>query len=274
VVSGNRFELVDSHCHLNFPEFDEDRDKVIDKARRNGILKIVIPGIDIETSRSAIEYSHRYDDVFCAVGVHPNSGKSWTERSRSELRELAADEKVLAIGEIGLDYYRDYCPKETQREILSTQLVLASELNLPVIIHLRESAEDLIEILEKWHDQLVKIDSKLVGRPGVLHSYSSNLEIAQRMTDRYFKLGIGGPVTFHNAKDLQAIVTQLSLASLLVETDAPYLSPHPFRGERNEPTNVRIVAEKIAELKAVPVEMVAKATSHSAGMLFNWGGSH
>jgi TatD DNase family protein len=274
VSSENQYELIDSHCHLNLPEFEADLEQVVIRARHNGVTRIVVPGVDSETSKTAIEYSKMYPGIFAAIGIHPNSGSNWNTNSISKLRLLSKEASVVAIGEIGLDYYRDYCPRNKQREILGYQLELAAELELPVIIHFRDSAEDLVQILVNWHESLVKGDSPLVSHPGVLHSFSGNQDMAEKMTSRNFKLGIGGPVTFRNSKTLQEIVTCLPLDSMLLETDAPYLSPDPFRGKRNEPTNVRIVAEKIALLKGIPVEQVAVITSQESVKLFFWGGSH
>lgn len=267
-------EFIDSHCHLNFGEFDPDRDEVVDRARQNGIVRIVIPAVDIESSKTAIRYAQKYPEVFAAVGVHPNSGQSWTKDSLSELKVLAREPKVVAIGEIGLDYYRDYCPINIQQTILSDQLKLAADLVLPVIIHFRQSAEDISAMLESWHNSLVNVGSLLSNHPGVLHSFSGDLAMAKELATFNFKLGIGGPLTYKNSAMLSEIVSALPLTSFLLETDAPYLSPQPYRGKRNEPTNVRIVAEKIADLKELPVEQVAMVTTQEASSLFGWGGSH
>lgn len=272
--SNSPLRYVDSHCHLNFNEYDLDRDLVVSNARQNGVAQIVIPGVDIETSQSALQFAKEYHGVYAAVGVHPNSGLSWTDSSLQELKRMAADRNVVAIGEIGLDYYRDFCPRNQQLEILDCQLDLATELALPVIVHFRQSAEDITQVLSNWHSMLKERMIPLAERPGVFHAFSGDLTMAQLLIDHKFKLGIGGPVTFHNSQTLQDIVASLPLQSFLIETDSPYLSPHPLRGKRNEPTNVRIVAEKIAELRAIPVEQVAEVTTNEARMLFGWGGSH
>ncbi len=264
------FDFADTHCHLNLEEFDNDRDQAVNRARDNGITRILIPGIDIETSKSAINCAHRFDLVHVAVGVHPNSGLSWTENSLTELNQLIVEEKAVAIGEIGLDYYREYAPQELQQSIFSQQLEFAAKVGLPVIVHNRDASESITDILINWQKDLFKNQSKLADRPGVLHSFSGSVEMAVEMAAHHFKIGISGPVTYRNAQNLQAVVALLSLDCLLIETDAPYLTPHPFRGKRNEPSNVRIVAEKIAELKAIPVEQVAKVTSNEADKLFNW----
>jgi TatD DNase family protein len=212
--------------------------------------------------------------VYGAVGVHPNSGESWTDNTLSEIKQLARENKVVAIGEIGLDYYRNFCPKKKQREIFLAQLELATELGLPVIVHMRESATDILDLLLRWQKELDQRGSQLADHPGVLHSFSGNLDEATELVTHKFKLGISGPITYNNSKDLQEVVGSLPLKAFLVETDAPYLSPHPYRGKRNEPTNVRIVAEKIAEIKGLTVEQVGLATTCEAETLFRMRGCH
>jgi TatD DNase family protein len=274
VSLNSAISFVDAHCHLNFDDFDPDRDQVVRRAWESGIRWIINPGIDIETSKTALKCSYDYPQVFAAVGVHPNTSLSWTQSSLSELKRLAGEEKVVAIGEIGLDYYRDYAPRELQRSIFIKQLELAAELELPVIIHNREASEDVTDILKNWQEGLLSKRSNLADHPGELHSFSGTLELAQEMVAHNFKIGITGPVTFRNSQILQSVVRGLSLENLIIETDAPYLSPHPYRGKRNEPANVRIVAEKVAELKSISVEHVAKSTTEEAGKLFNWREIH
>jgi TatD DNase family protein len=266
--------FVDAHCHLNFNEFDHDRVQVIERAWDKGIKRILIPGIDIDTSKTALTCSIDFPQVFTAVGVHPNNGISWTQNSLSEINQLAGEDKVVAIGEIGLDYYRDYAPRELQRSIFKQQLELAADLELPVIIHNRDASEDILVILQNWHSSLVERRSKLADHPGELHSFSGTLEFAQKIVALKFKIGITGPVTYKNSQTLQSVVSTMPLESLFVETDAPYLSPHPFRGKRNEPANVRIVVEKVAELKSISVDQVAKSTTDEANTLFKWREIH
>ncbi len=264
------FSLVDTHCHLNFNDFDADRAQVVQRARQSGIQRILVPGIDLETSRSALELAGQIPEVFAAVGIHPNSGLMWSTGLLDEVRCMAQGAKVVAIGEIGLDYYRQPGPYDLQRSIFRQQLELAAELDLPVVIHNREASADLLEILTVWHQTLVEHGSKIAGHPGVLHSYSASEQLARAAFNLDFKLGITGPLTFPKAQQLQGVVTALPLEALLLETDAPYQAPIPFRGKRNEPANVRIVAEKIAELKQAPVEVVARVTTESANQLFDW----
>jgi TatD DNase family protein len=267
-------ELVDTHCHLNFNDFDIDRNLVIDRARENGISRILIPGIDIETSKSALKFASEYYEVYTAVGLHPNHGLSWTSNTISELRELASNKKVVAIGEIGLDYYRDRAPKALQQSIFEEQLQLAAELGLPVIIHNREASDDILNIIQNWRKKLGNIDSELYDRPGVMHSFSGDANLANKMILYNFKIGITGPVTFHKSQALQSVVAALPLENLFIETDAPYLTPQPFRGKRNEPANVRIIAAKIAVLKELSLDNVAKITTAEADKLFRWREIH
>ena len=266
--------LVDTHCHLNFDVFDLDRDAVIERARQKGISRILIPGVDLETSKSAIKYAEEFPEVYAAVGMHPNDGATWCESSISEIKLLAGKKKVVAIGEIGLDYYRDRTSKDLQRVMFRQQLELAAQLDLPVIIHNRDASVDILNILREWYEMLTTRGSILIDCPGVMHSFSGDAAFADEIIALNFKVGINGPVTFHNSQALQSLVRSLPIDSLLIETDAPYLTPHPFRGKRNEPANVRIVAEKIAELKEVSLENVAQVTTDGADKLFRWREIH
>jgi TatD DNase family protein len=262
--------LVDSHCHLNFDDFDQDRSQVIERARKAGIKRILIPAVDLETSKSAIQCSEIYPEVYAAVGVHPNSGVTWGASVLDEIKRLAAVEKIVALGEIGLDYYRQSTPRVLQREMFSSQLKLAAELGLPVIIHNRDATDDIVELLSDWHQALVSSGSPLAQRPGILHSFSASVEVARTMAKINFKLGIAGPITYKNSQLLHSVVISMPLEQLLLETDAPFLTPNPFRGKRNEPANVRIIAEKIAELKQVSEETVARITTETANQLLDW----
>jgi TatD DNase family protein len=269
--------LVDTHCHLNFDLFDEDRDQTLARARQAGVERIVNPGVDLETSQSAVQLAARYPQVYAAVGVHPNDIQDWDERLLDQLKELAGKPKVVAIGEIGLDYYRDESPHDLQKKVFWQQLELAAALDLPVIIHSRNaSAEnpqailDILDILEKWQAQQVEHPSPL----GVLHSFSSDFEAARKAIKLNFLIGITGPVTFRNAPELRQLVKALPLETIVVETDAPFLTPHPYRGKRNEPGFVKLVADKIAEIHNLPFEEVANITKRNAGRLFNWRANH
>lgn len=268
--SSNLSSLVDTHCHLNFHTFEEDRDEVLARAAEDGVDKIVNPGIDLQTSLEALSLAQRSEHVFAAVGVHPNDSTTWEKGTRRQLADYARHPKVVAIGEIGLDYYRDRAPKDIQQRVFREQLELAADLGLPVIIHNREATEDILAILREWQVWLETHNPVLSRTPGVLHSYSGNLEQARRAWEHHFCLGVTGPLTFKNADELRSVVAGMPLDALLVETDAPFLTPHPHRGKRNEPAYVRFVADKIAEIQAVSSEQIAEATTANAGRLFKW----
>lgn len=262
--------FADTHCHLDFKSFDADRSQVIDRARQAGVQRILNPGIDLASSQKALELARSEPGIFAAVGVHPNEAGAWQADSLAHLRRLAGDSRVVAIGEIGLDYYRDRCPAERQKRIFREQLTLAAELQLPVVVHNRQATADLLELLSEWRAALVSSGSPLAERPGVLHSFSEEQSPAHLAISMGFFIGFSGPVTFRNAPDLQGVAAGLPLSRLLIETDAPFLAPHPHRGKRNEPAFVRLVAEKIAELHGVPLEAVARITTANATRLFQW----
>lgn len=262
--------LTDTHCHLDFDRYQQDREQVITEAVEAGLVRMLNPGIDVASSQAAIQLAQDNDRVYAAVGVHPNNSTTWEASTLPALLDMAAHAKVVAIGEIGLDYYRDRAPRYVQEQVFHHQLTLAAELALPVIIHNREATDDILRMLTTWHKTLVESRSPLVERPGVLHSYSGNLEQAQEAMGLNFYLGFTGPVTFHNAPELQEVVKQLPLDQILIETDAPFLTPHPHRGRRNHPKHVELIAEKIAALHDVPLAEVAEKTRTNAARLFNW----
>lgn len=262
--------LADTHCHLNFAAFDGDRAQVLARAWEAGVERLLNPGIDLISSQDAVELAGSNSQVYAAVGVHPNSALTWEGDTQAQLRTLATSPKVVAIGEIGLDYYRDRAPRELQRLVFQEQIDLASELGLPVIIHNRQATEDTFKILVDWHAGLVAAGSSLAERPGVLHSYSDREEPALRAIDMGFYIGFSGPVTFHNARDLQRVAGALPLDRMLIETDAPFLTPHPYRGKRNEPAHVTLVAKKITELHNNKFSKIARVTTANATRLFHW----
>lgn len=270
--------LTDTHAHLYFNKFDEDRNEVIARAAEKGVTRILVPGITPETSLASVKLADAHPQIFAAVGVHPTDALMWTESTRDELHELAKNPKVKAIGEIGLDYYWDTAPHDLQKEILAEQLSLAAELELPVVLHLREKndaphgncAVDLLEMLENWVASLRSRGNRLAESPGVLHSFSGTIESAQKAISLGFYIGVTGPVTFKNAHQRREVISSIPLAHLLIETDAPFLAPQPKRGKRNEPAYVRFVAEKIAEIHNQTLRSVAEKTSANAAMLFNW----
>lgn len=255
--------LVDSHCHLDLNQFDADRDEAVERARRQGVRMIVNPGIDLDHCRRALALADRYPAVYAAVGFHPNSSNQYEPSKLTDLRALAAHPKVVAIGEIGLDYYWNKVDPAQQAIAFREQLDLAAELGLPVIIHSREANEDVAATLETWVESSAFRSSALARRPfaGVLHAFSGDLAWAQRAYDWNFVLSLGGPVTYKNARSLHALVPQLRLERLMLETDAPYLTPHPHRGERNEPGYVALIAAQMAALYGLSVTEIAAETS-------------
>lgn len=266
----NRTILVDSHCHLDLAQFDEDRTDILARAQENGIGCIINPGIDVAHSRKAIELAEAHSDIYAAVGVHPNSSNQVDEAALKALRTLAAHPKVVAIGEIGLDYYWDKVEPGQQKRAFCAQLELAAELGLPVIIHSRESNEDVANILRDWVHSAAFRASPLAARPyaGVLHAFSGDEDLAREAYTWNFVLSLGGPVTFKNARSLHALVPKLDPTRLMLETDAPFLTPHPYRGQRNEPAHVALVCARLAELFGSSVAEVAATTTRLAYRFF------
>jgi len=263
--------LIDSHCHLDFPAFNGDRSDVLARAAQAGVGIILNPSIDAANSAQVVELAEQHETLYAAIGVHPNSSTGWAEGSEAELKKLARKKKVVAIGEIGLDYYRDSAPQGLQKQAFARQLELAAELELPVIVHNREASEDVLSLLSNWRAGLARAASPLAERPGVLHSFSGDAAMAEKAIAAHFFVGFAGPLTFKNAPELQALAASLPLENILVETDSPFLSPHPLRGQRNEPARVKLVAEKLAELKGLAFDEIAAATSANAQRLFRFG---
>ncbi len=262
--------LTDTHCHLDYERFDPDREAVIGRARDAGLGRILNPGLDLETSRAAVELAESHDLVFAAVGVQPNAAGAWDPEAEGTLRALARSPKVVAIGEIGLDYYWDKYPHDLQKRVFRWQLELAAALSLPVVIHNRDSDRDVVDMLLAWQAELAASNHPLAARPGVMHAFSAGESDARRVIAAGFSIGIAGPVTFKNAPELHALVAALPLESILIETDSPFLSPHPFRGKRNEPARVQMVAQAIADLKGLELSDVVRQTAANANRLFAW----
>ncbi|MFO7323317.1 MAG: TatD family hydrolase [Chloroflexota bacterium] len=257
--------MIDTHCHLDFNAYDEDRADVVERARAAGVDRIINPAIDPETSRAIVALTQTYDGVYGAVGIHPNSTASFTPEHLEPIEALASRDKIVAIGEIGLDYYRDRSPKERQWAAFEAQLTLAARLEMPVIIHNRDAGEDVISILENW---VKSLPETLRERPGVLHSFSAPAEIAERALAAGFYLGFTGPITFKNADDLRQIAARVPLDRLLVETDGPFLTPTPYRGKRNEPAYIPYIVERLASLHRLSIDDMARMTTENAERLF------
>lgn len=261
--------LIDTHCHLDFEAFDRDRLATLERAWQAGVKKILNLGIDVNSSLNAMRLAEASETVYAAVGIHPNSDDINNNKLK-QIKRLAKYPIVVAIGEIGLDYYREYNDHAVQKKIFKQQLDIAAELELPVIVHNRQADMDVEMFLMEWHEQLSSEKSPLSERPGVLHSFSSSYDFAQKMIERNFFIGISGPITYNNGVNIRELVKAIPLEKVLIETDAPFLTPHPYRGKRNEPAYVIYVGQKIAELHALSVVEIATITSKNAGKLFNW----
>ncbi len=260
--------LIDTHAHLDFNKFDNDRQAVVQRARQAGVAAIVNVGTDLKSSRAAVRLAGEYDVVYAAVGMHPHDAKRLDGAALAELRELARQPKVVAVGEIGLDFYRNLSPPEQQRRAFRAQLAWAAKLGKPVVIHDRDAHDEILDVLAEWASDLRH--SPLAGRLGVLHTFSGDQAMAKRAIELGFYISISGPVTYKNARQLPEVVRALPLERLLVETDSPFLTPHPHRGKRNEPAYVRLVAEAIADLKGVSFNALAEVTTANAQRLFQF----
>ena len=266
--------LVDTHCHLAIPVFDEDRPEVLRRARHAGVRWFVHAGTNHEDSAEAIALAGQHDDIKVAVGFHPqwidHRSPNWTRM----LERMMSEPAVVAVGEIGLDYYRRSDNKPVQKEAFRSQLDLAATHNLPVVIHCRDAWEDVMTILCRWQESAAFRDSPLARRPvrGVLHAFSGQLPHVRAARDLGFMIGLGGPVTFRNARDVHALVQQLPLDQLLLETDCPYLAPHPHRGRRNEPALLPLVCDRIAELCGRTATEIANTTTANALRCFGLPG--
>ena len=251
--------LIDSHAHLEMKEFDSDREEVIKRAGNEGVDFIVTVGTNLKLSLKAVALADKYENIYATVGVHPHDVAQTDKNTLESLKELvhANPEKIVAYGEIGLDFFRNISPQEKQIEVFGLQLELASELNLPVVIHDREA-----------HEQTLEIVKSSGVRRGVFHCFSGDYEMAKQCIDLGFYISIPGVVTFDKAKTIQDVVQRVPLSSLLLETDAPYLAPVPHRGKRNEPSFIVHTAKKVAEIKNIPWEEVAQATACNAMNLF------
>ncbi|HHH83368.1 MAG TPA: TatD family deoxyribonuclease [Chloroflexi bacterium] len=259
--------LVDTHCHLNLGAFSNELPQVLARARQAGVLAILVPGIDLETSRSAVKLAEGHADLFAAVGVHPHHASQWDDQTARELEVAASSGRVVAIGEIGLDYYRMLSTKEQQQRAFKAQLEIARALEIPVVIHLRESETDTLAILRDWSEDL---PAALRGRAGVLHAFSASNHAASQAVQMGFYIGIAGPITYPRADDLRRIVGNLPGERLLTETDAPYLAPAPYRGKRNEPAYVGTITETVAEIRGMEPESAGRLLADNARGLFRW----
>ncbi|MHC5227166.1 TatD family hydrolase [Enterococcus sp. LJL99] len=251
--------IFDSHTHLNAEQFNEDIPETIQHAKELGVTEMAVVGFDQQTIRKSLELSQQYPEIQSIIGWHPTEAGSYTASVEKQLQEQLTLPKVVALGEIGLDYYWMEDPKEVQDRVFRRQIAIAKEMNLPISIHTRDAIEDTYKILK---------DEDIRDIGGIMHSFSGDSEWMERFLDLGMHISLSGVVTFKKALEVQDVAKQVPLESLLVETDAPYLAPVPYRGKRNEPGYTRYVVEKIAELREVPFEDIAKQTTKNAHRLF------
>jgi len=251
------YKLIDTHAHLDFEKLWENIEQVLENAKAVGVEKIIIPGVTLEDTPKIIDLIEKYDNLFGAVAVHPSEAKGWQEEYYGILKEYAQHDKIVAIGETGLDYYWDKTFKETQQHVFRRHLELAEELSIPVIVHDREAHADVLSILKEFPE--VK---------GVMHCFSGSAEFALDCVKIGYYIALGGPVTFKNAVKPKEVAAKVPIEKLVLETDSPFLAPHPYRGKENDPSKIILVAEAIAEIKNLTVEEVANLTSQNAENLF------
>jgi len=254
--------FIDTHAHLDMHEFDGDREDMLRRAVQGAVTRIISIGTDLPSSCKALELSKRYDYVFCTVGYHPHHAKDLDRHTLEELVKLAREPWVVGWGEIGLDFFRDHSPRQKQLAAFEEQLDVAAQMDLPVIIHDREAHKEIMGILKRKQG---------VSRRGVFHCFSGDERMAMALVDMGFYISIPGTVTYKNASVVQGVATKVPLEYLLIETDAPYLSPAPHRGKRNEPLFVTHTARKIAELRGMDLRELALITWENAARLFRLG---
>ena len=250
--------FIDSHAHIQLSQFNRDRDAVLKRAEKAAVTNILVIGFDVETSLGAVELAEKHSHICATVGMHPHDAKDLTPDVLKTFRELAAHPKVIALGEMGLDYYRDLSPRPVQKAAFEEQLDLAEELQMPIIIHNRDAYMDILPILEARQGRI----------QGILHCFTGDVELMHRGLAIGFHIGIGGIVTYKNAADVRAVAREVPEDRLLIETDCPWLAPQFRRGKRNEPAYVRAVAEKIAELRDTSIETIGKITTENFRTVF------
>lgn len=253
--------LIDTHTHLDAAQFDEDREQVIARALEQGVSRMINVGFNRETIPTTMKLAETYDFIHAVVGWHPQDAITMQPGDLEWIEELCSHQKVVAIGEIGLDYYWDTSPKDVQQQVFREQIRLAKRINMPIVIHNRDAHEDVVNILREEH-------AEEVG--GVMHCFSGSWETAQKCLDLGFYISFGGPVTYKNAKQPKEVLAKVPLDRLLIETDSPYLTPHPHRGKRNESGYVRLVAEAAAEIKGLKLEEISKITMENARACFRF----
>ena len=253
---------VDSHTHLFFSNFDEDRDEVIQRAHDAGVKYMLVPGTDLKTSKQAIDLAEKYESIYASVGIHPHDTKDWNDSIIPKLRDLAGHDKVVAIGEIGLDYYYDFSPKGKQIIAFQRQIDLAIDLGLPIIVHNRDSNDDIMEFARKYKESELKAQ---------YHCFAGTVDNARELVEMGHFISFTGNVTFKKADSIREILAKVDSENLLLETDSPFLTPVPYRGKRNEPANIPLIAETVAKIHKLTTDDIARTTSWNAYKLFGIG---
>ena len=259
---GVRLDLFDTHCHLDLDVYDGDRDEVFARAHAAGVRRFVNPAFDLASSARAAALAGRREDTWAAVGIHPNAAGELDDAALAALRAMAGQPRVVAIGEIGLDFHWNSFPPDIARSAFARQIGLARELRKPIIIHCRDAMADVLDVLATANPG----DD---AAPVLLHAFSGDADQARTAVERGYLIGLGGPLTYKRADDLRAIACSVPLASIVLETDAPYLSPHPFRGRRNEPCHVADVAVRLAAIRGIDLSEIARQTTLNAHRFFN-----
>lgn len=250
--------FIDSHAHLDDKRFDADRDRIIKSLKDNKVDYVFNIGADLKTSEASVALANKYDNIYAVVGVHPHAAKEVDLKTIERLRTLSQERKVIAIGEIGLDYYYDNSPRDIQVKWFKEQIELAKEVDLPIVIHTRDAAQETFDIL--------KVHAK--DHPVIMHCYSGSVEMAEEYVKLGYYISLAGPLTFKNARVPREVVEKIPMDRLLIETDCPYLTPTPYRGKRNEPMFVRYVAEAMAEIKGISIEDVGRITTENVKKAF------
>lgn len=251
--------LIDTHAHLQDGKYSDDLEAVLKRAEDAGVEKIICVGYNYQSSLETLELAKKYKQIYAVVGIHPHDAKSYNLEIAAKLFEMGKDPKVVAIGEMGLDFYRDLSPRETQRKVFKEQIKIAQELYKPIVVHDRDAHQEVLEIVKK---------EKAGKNDGVMHCYSGHLPLAIEFMSLGFYISFAGPITYKNAQKTHEVASKMTLERMVIETDCPYLAPEPIRGKRNEPSYVRSVAEKIAELRNKTLEEIAYLTTRNAEKLF------
>lgn len=257
--------FVDTHCHLDYPSFENDLESVVQHASDAGVYRIVVPGLNISSSYEAVRLAEKYESIYATIGVHPSDVDDYSEKQIPDLYSLAKHPRVVGIGEIGLDYYHRSDNKDLQLFVLNQMLEISRLTNKPVILHSRNALTELMDIITEWHNV-----NQTSSCRGIFHAFEGTFEEAQALVNLGFLLGAGGPVTYKNAKIKHEVFSKIGLSNIVLETDAPFLPPQEYRGTRNEPQFIPLIAKKIAELQDSSLEKVAIVTTQNALNLFNW----